>query len=75
MAGITAAQADEQLALWLAASTAVAAGQSYSIAGRTLTRVDATEIRNMIDYWNAKATTLGNSASGRGRNRVIVPAG
>ena len=41
MAGITLAQAEAQLAAWLAASTAVASNQSYTIAGRTYTRADA----------------------------------
>ena len=37
MAGITLAQAEAKLAEWLAADTAVAAGQSYTIGGRSLT--------------------------------------
>jgi hypothetical protein len=51
---ISAATAQAQLNLWIAASAAVAAGQSYSIAGRSLTRVNAGEIREMIDYWETK---------------------
>jgi len=61
MAGITAAQAEAQLALWLAADTAVAAGQSYEINGRSLTRVNAREIRENIEYWDAKCKALGSS--------------
>lgn len=57
MAGITLAQAEAELALWLAADAAVSSNQSYSISsgggsGRQLTRADALEIRNNIDYWN-----------------------
>lgn len=52
MAGITLTQAEAQLALWLAASQAVALNQSYSIEGRSLTRADAGKIQSMIDYWN-----------------------
>ncbi len=58
MAGITADQAQTQLDAWLAASTAVVSGQSYSIAGRTLTRVNASEIREQISYWNKMVTQL-----------------
>ena len=52
MAGITLAQAETQLASWLAADTAVATGQSYSIAGRSLTRANAKEIRDNITFWD-----------------------
>ena len=45
MAGISLKQAREHLNIWLEADKAVATGQSYSIAGRTLTRSDAAEIR------------------------------
>ena len=72
MAGITLAQAEAQLALWIAASTSVAAGQSYSIAGRSLSRVDASEIRDQIVFWNNWVVTLTQSASGRGRTRYVV---
>lgn len=52
MAQITLAQAETQLAAWLAADTAVATGQSYSVSGRALTRADAKEIRENIVFWN-----------------------
>lgn len=75
MAGITLQQAETQLAAWLAASEAVAAGQSYTIAtstgSRTLTRANAGEIRNMVDFWDARVKRL--SASGAGRTRYVVP--
>jgi hypothetical protein len=72
MAGITLAQADAQLALWLAASTAVAANQSYTIAGRTLTRAHAAEVRKMLDYWEAKVKSLSVSAGTGSRVRYVV---
>jgi hypothetical protein len=74
MAGITLAQAETQLAAWLAASSAVATGQSYSIAGRSLSRVDAGEIRDQITYWDGKVRSLTASASGRRRTRYAVTA-
>lgn len=59
MAGITLAQAEAKLAEWLAADTAVASGQAYTIGGRSLTRANAKEIRENIDYWNGMAQELG----------------
>jgi hypothetical protein len=59
MAGITLAQAEAKLAEWLAADTAVAAGQSYTIGGRSLSRANAREIRENITYWNDMAQSLG----------------
>ena len=64
MAGITAAQASSALARWLAADEAVANGQEYTISGRSLTRADAKEIRENIDYWDAKVKELDEGASG-----------
>lgn len=72
MAGITLAQAQAQLDAWLAASTAVAKSQSYEIDGRKLTRANAGEIRQSIDYWNSQVNVLTSRASGRGRTRTVV---
>jgi len=58
MAGITQAQAEAKLAEWLAADTAVASGQSYTISGRTLTRANAKEIRENIEFWDRKVQRL-----------------
>lgn len=78
MAGISLADAQAQLALWLAASSSIAAKQSYSIetAGtrRQLTHVDAAEVRNNIAFWDAKVKELTPAASGgRRRIRYVVP--
>jgi hypothetical protein len=70
MAGITLAQAEAQLSLWLAAASAVATGQSYSIKDRSLSRVDAQEIRNQIDYWQNWVERL--TPRTRGRTRYVV---
>ncbi|MEX3008996.1 DUF6148 family protein [Hoeflea sp. TYP-13] len=72
MAGITLADAQAQLAVWLAASTAVASNQSYSINGRSMTRADAGEIREQIDYWQGWVTKLDTANSGRRRVRYGV---
>ncbi len=58
MAGITLVQAQAQLTAWLAADTAVAAGQAYSIAGHSLTRANAAEIRENIQFWDAQVKKL-----------------
>lgn len=58
MAGITLTNAETQLANWLTASTKVAQGQSYSIAGRALTRADAESIRKQIIFWDRQVKRL-----------------
>ena len=73
MAGITLAQAEAQLALWLAASSAVASGQSYSIGDRSLTRADAKEIREMLNFWDGKVKELSGNAGGGIRVQLGVP--
>lgn len=59
----------ECLVLWKAADTAVAGAQSYTIAGRMLTRADAPEIRtNLLLYARAaviaEAKAAGLSTAG-----------
>lgn len=71
MAGITLAQAETNLAAWMAASEAVAKKQSYSINGRSLTLVNAAEIREMIAHWDSMVKQLSRAASGKGRVRYV----
>lgn len=75
MAGLTLAQAQAHLDVWLAADLAVAGGQSYSIRSgdseRQMTRADAVEIRTNINYWQGKVDAL--SSAGRRRTRYVVP--
>jgi hypothetical protein len=73
MAGITLVQAQAQLDAYLAASLAISNNQSYSIAGRSLSRADLAEVNEAIKMWNAKVIALTNSVSGRGRTRYVVP--
>ncbi|WP_455797540.1 DUF6148 family protein [Clostridium butyricum] len=65
----------EHLDAWLKAELAVCNGQSYSIAGRTLTRANLSSIRAQIDYWKSELAKANNIEKRRGRNRVfrIVP--
>lgn len=72
MAGITLEQAEAQLGLWMAASTAVASSQSYEIGGRKLTRADAATIRDNIEFWEAKVQKL--AGGGRRGPRYGVSA-
>jgi hypothetical protein len=70
MAGITLAQAEEQLAIWLDAMTAVANGQSITAGGRTYTQVDARAIRENITFWEQKVKRL---SRGGFRVRGVTP--
>jgi hypothetical protein len=75
MAGITLEDAETQLAAWLAASQAIASGQSYTIdttnGSRSLTRANAEEARKMVVFWDREVKRL--SASFRRRTRYVVP--
>lgn len=70
MAGITLAQAETQLAAWLAASAATALNQSYRIADRQLTRADAAEILGQVKFWDDRVKSLSRT---RGRTKYVVP--
>jgi len=72
MSGVTLSQAQAQLATWLAASTAVASKQSYTINGRSLTMANAAEIRENIDYWERRIVALERIAAGRSRHGFSV---
>lgn len=72
MAGITQAQAEAQLALYLAAEASVLQGQAYTIGGRSLTRADLASIQQGIKTWDERVQSLAVRA---GRSRTIVPKG
>jgi hypothetical protein len=75
MAGITLDQAQTKLDEYLAAETAVLNNQSYSIAGRSLTRANLKEIQDGITFWNNKVQELDRLNSGRGRTIIMRPRG
>jgi hypothetical protein len=75
MAGITLAQAEAQLALYLTAEEKVLSGQEYEIAGRKLKRADIDVIQQGIKTWDERVKQLSASASGRGRMRTVVVGG
>jgi len=58
MAGITLAQAEAKLTLWLTAEEKVVKNQSYNINGVSVTRANLREIRETIDYWDKKVQRL-----------------
>lgn len=58
MAGITLAQAQAQLDVWLAADAAVASNQSYRVNERQFTKADAQQIRENIQFWDGKVQQL-----------------
>lgn len=72
--GISLAQAEAQLAAYLAAETAVLSGQRYEIAGRMLMRANLAEIQAGIKIWNERVQNLNYAAQGRGRSRTISPS-
>jgi hypothetical protein len=74
MAGLTLAQAQARLNDWLEADAAVARNQAYSINNRSMTRADAEQIRENIDYWQAKVNELTASTGGGRRVRYGMAA-
>lgn len=73
MAGITLEQAQQQLALYLAAEAAVLLKQSYTIDGRTLTYADLAAIQAGVKLWDTRCTDLQGKATGRSRVARIMP--
>jgi len=70
MAGITLEQAEAKLSAYLAAEDAVLSGQSYTIAGRSLTRADLAHIRSGIAAWEQRVIRLDNQGGIRARGAV-----
>lgn len=64
MAGITLAQAEAHLALWLEADEAVSSGQSYTYGSYVLTLADSKKIKDNLEYWDSKVRALSNSRTG-----------
>lgn len=76
MAGITLAQAEAKLTVWMAAEEALATSQSYEIEvegnRRQLTRADLGEIGKRVTYWHNMVVRLSAAAAGTSRSRTIV---
>ena len=67
MAGLDLATCEAKLAAYLAAETAVLAGQEITIDGTRMTRADLVAIQNGITLWNARCQRVSRS----GRNKVL----
>ena len=65
MSTITLAEARENRSAWLAASLALAKSQAYTIHGRSLTRANAAEVREMVNYWSRIVSNLERGSGSR----------
>lgn len=64
MAGITLAQAEAKLTLWLTAEEALQTAQSYELQGGiSVTRADLDKIGRRIDFWNRQVQALTRGSS------------
>lgn len=73
MTGTTLADAEAQLTAWRQASLDVASrGQSYAIAGRSLTRADVRSILDMVAHWEKQVKLLSATSLRRRGPRYIV---
>lgn len=61
-----------QVARWEAADAAIAAGKSYTIDGLTVTRQDATMVRDRLDYWTARLAAALRRTRSSVRCRQII---
>jgi len=66
------ATAQAHLDAWEAADLAIASGKEYSIGNRSLTRVDAEEVRNQLTYWRREVKTAAASAAGQKNPGIVV---
>ena len=58
MAGWTLEQARTHLNAYLEADLALATGKSYRIGSRNLTRIDAQEVKERIQFWSNEVERL-----------------
>ncbi|WP_211746431.1 DUF6148 family protein [Paenibacillus sp. Marseille-Q4541] len=74
MPKITLEEARENYDLWRNAEKALAGGQSYSIAGRSLTRIGMSTILERVRYWGRIVDDLENPGRRRrSKTRVFTP--
>lgn len=73
MSAITLEQAQSHLASWMQADEAVSQGQKYSIGGRQLDRVDASQITEKIKFWTKQCERLQGGRNGGLRVQRIMP--
>jgi hypothetical protein len=75
MAGITLAQAEAKLTLYLSALDKIILGQKVEIDGQALTRANLDDVERAVNSWDQRVKQLSASASGRGRSRTVVVGG
>lgn len=75
MAGITLAQAEAKLALYLSALDKIVIGQKVEIDGQALTRANLADVERAINSWDQLVKQLAARADGRGRARTVVVGG
>lgn len=69
----TQAELEAQLTLWKQAYTHCAAGKSFSIAGRTLTRQDIGDIRDQLRYLEAELAKYTGATTGMRFVTGVIP--
>lgn len=68
--------AQKHLLAWKQAELTLATGQSYSIAGRSLTRVNLSDVMQQIRYWQRQCDDLEGKLLGlkpKSKMRQYVP--
>lgn len=75
MAGITLAQAEAKLVIYLAALDKIILGQKVEIDGQALTRANLADVERAINMWDQRVKQLSSAALGRGRSRTVVVGG
>lgn len=73
MAGITLPIAQAQFDTWLAANTAIAAGQSFEMGDRKLTRANLGDVQRQLEFWNQQIQRL--SQGGMRAHRLMYTDG
>lgn len=74
MAGITLAQAEAKLALYLSLDDALGINAEVTIDGTTYKRHQLKEIRDAIGYWNSWVVKLARGTGGM-TVREVIPRG
>lgn len=63
--------AKKHLDAWLACELALSTSQSYTMAGRTITRANLKDVMEQIRYWQNQVDAIQRAQSGAGsRSRV-----
>ena len=70
MAGLTLAQVEARLVLYVAAEEKILEGQSYTLGGRSLTRADLGAVQKTIADLDAKCQQLSGTTNTARKIRV-----